>query len=65
MIEKYEYHTYVYNTGGFQGGKVDAYELETEINQLGNLGWELVSSVSTNQGDGYTRSIVCIFKRRI
>ena len=65
MMEKYEYYTYVYDTEGFTGGKVDAHKLETEINRLGNSGWELVSSVSTNQGNGYTRSIVCIFKRRI
>jgi len=64
MMEKYEYYTYVYNTEGWFGGTVNVDRLGTEINRLGNLGWELVSSVPTNQ-DGYTRRIVCIFKRRI
>jgi hypothetical protein len=65
MMEKYEYYTYVCDTEGLLGGKVDANKLGTEINQLGNSGWELVSSVSTNKANGYTRSIVCFFKRRI
>lgn len=64
-MEKYEYYTYVYDTEGFSGGKINANKLGSEINQLGNLGWELVSSVSTNQANGYTRSIMCIFKRKI
>lgn len=62
---RYEYYTYVYNTEGFMGGKVDIGQFDREINRLGNDGWELVSSVTTNQGQGYTRSIVNIFKRPI
>ena len=35
MMEKYEYYTYVCDTEGLLGGKVDANKLGTEINQLG------------------------------
>lgn len=64
-MEKFEYYTYIYDTKGFLGVKVDGDELRDEINKLGNSGWELVSSVSSNKGNGYTGSIVCIFKRKI
>ncbi len=65
MMEKFEYYTYIYGTKGFLGGEVDGDELGAEINKLGNSGWELVSSVSSNQANGHTGSIVCIFKRKI
>ena len=64
-MERFEYYTYIYDTEGFCGGKVRVEDFQTELNRLGNDGWELVSAVSTNQGNGYTRSIVCILKRRI
>lgn len=64
-MEKFEYRTFIYNTEGWMGGKVDNKDFEMELNKLGLDGWELVSSVSTNQGNGYTRSIVSIFKRKI
>lgn len=62
-MEKYQYDTYIYDTRGFSGGKVNAEELCDELNRRGSAGWELVSSVSTNHADGPTRSIVFIFKR--
>ena len=65
IMEKFEYFTLIYNTEGFMGGKVDINDFQNKLNKLGLEGWELVSSVSTNQGNGYTRSIVSIFKRTI
>ncbi|HNY13539.1 MAG TPA: DUF4177 domain-containing protein [Oscillospiraceae bacterium] len=32
---------------------------------MGEEGWELVSSTTTNQGEGYTRSMIFIFKRKL
>lgn len=64
-MEKFEYYTFVYDTKGFTGGKVDTEVFQEELNKLGSIGWELVSSLSTNQGNGYTRSIVSIFKRKV
>lgn len=63
-MEKYEYCTTVYDTKGFWGGSVDVSEFQKELNCLGNEGWELVSSVSTTQNQGATKSIICIFKRK-
>lgn len=63
-MEKYEYHTAIYETKGFWGGSVDANEFQKELNYLGNEGWELVSSVATAQSQGASKNIVCIFKRK-
>lgn len=63
-MEKFEYCTYIYDTKGFWGGSVDASQFQNELNRLGNEGWELVSSNSTNQSYGSSKSIVCIFKRK-
>ncbi len=62
-MEKFEYKVVAYDTKGFWGGSVDQKQLENQLNLLGNDGWELVSSTSTNQSYGSSKSIVCIFKR--
>ena len=64
-MEQFEYYTYIYNPEGFFGGKVDTGRLQMDFNQFGRDGWELVSTVSTNEAYGQTKSIVCFFKRRI
>lgn len=64
-MEQFEYLTYLYDTAGFFGGKVDVEELQYVFNGLGKDGWELVSSVDTNQTNGATKSILFVFKRRM
>lgn len=64
-MEKFEYNTYVYDTKGWMGGLIESQDFREALNNFGRDGWELVSSVSTTQGNGYTRSILCIFKRKI
>lgn len=59
----YEYYTYVYDTTGFRGGKVSAEALSRELTCIGMQGWELVSTTTTQQGNGQTRSIVFVFRR--
>jgi hypothetical protein len=49
--------------GGFLGGKFDEPSFEARLNELGSLGWEIVSSFVTHQGYGQSRNIVVIFKR--
>lgn len=61
----YEYKTVSYNAKGILGGKVDAYEFELMLNQLGAEGWELVSSLASNTTHGQTSYIISIFKRMI
>ncbi len=63
-MDKYEYKVMVYNTQGFFGGNVEVGQIEDQLNLLGDGGWEMVSSTSTNQSYGASKSIVCIFKRK-
>lgn len=63
-MEKYEYKTFTYDTKGFWGGTVDTNQFEKELNNLGNDGGEMVSSLSTTQAYGSSKSVVCIFKRK-
>ena len=63
-MQKYEYKTFVYETKGLCGGTVDANQFEDALNNLGNEGWEMVSGLSTTQGGGSSKSVVCILKRK-
>ena len=63
-MDKYEYKVAVYDTKGFWGGNVEVNQIEDQLNLLGNDGWEMVSSTSTNQSYGASKSIVCFFKRK-
>jgi hypothetical protein len=61
--EKWEYHTLMLNVHGFFGPSVDYERFSSELNILGESGWELVSVFDVNIGEGVTASIVAIFKR--
>ena len=63
-MERFEYKVVTFDTNGFFGGNVDTMQIESQLNQLGNEGWEMVSCTSTNQSYGASKSIVCIFKRK-
>ena len=63
-MNRYEYKVVAYDTKGLFGGKIDSGEFESQLNQLGNEGWEMVSCTSSNQSYGSSRSIVCVFKRQ-
>ena len=63
-MDKFEYKVVTYDTHGFFGGSVEENQIENQLNQLGNDGWEMVGCTSSNQSYGATKSIVCIFKRR-
>ncbi|MBR0144697.1 MAG: DUF4177 domain-containing protein [Clostridia bacterium] len=63
-MEKFEYKVVTFDTTGFFGGNVETRQVETQLNLLGDDGWEMISSTSTNQSYGASKSIVCIFKRR-
>ena len=62
-MKKYEYKVFTYDTKGVFGGKIDIRELESQLNKFGNEGWEMVSSTSSNQSYGSSKSLVYIFKR--
>lgn len=64
-MEKFEYKTLFTDAKGMLGGKVDNYEFQAELNELGAQGWELVSTVPSAQSYGSTRWLISIFKRKI
>jgi hypothetical protein len=60
---KWEYKVVEFNSGGFMGGQINTQEIESRLNELGKLGWELVTSYSTNAGYGSTRKVVYTLKK--
>jgi hypothetical protein len=46
-----------------RGTLVDHDKINTELNQLGADGWELVSAGSISEGSGVSTQLVVIFKR--
>ena len=65
-MKKFEYKTIFMDVSKFYKwtGKVDfkSEEMETVLNDLGNEGWELVSTDSSNQM-GTTQGVYLFFKR--
>lgn len=61
---KWEYKTIKIGVVGFfKGVDFNENEVTENMNKLGRVGWELVSSFDTNEGHGNTLHIVLIFKR--
>ena len=63
-MERWEYTSFKVGTGGLAGGILEIGDFNTELNQLGEQGWELVSCITTNMGKGATREVVAILKRK-
>lgn len=63
-MDKYEYKTFRYDTKGLWGGKVETDQFEMALNRFGDDGWKMVSSFTTAQSYGSSRSVICIFKRK-
>jgi len=59
----WEYRTVKLDATGFLGGKVDETELDRLLNDLGREGWDLVTAMDTNTGQGATRHVLYTFKR--
>ncbi|HEX2208895.1 MAG TPA: DUF4177 domain-containing protein [Longimicrobium sp.] len=51
----------VYNFA--RGPRVDPAEIGGNLNRLGGEGWELVSMIDVNAGQGGTCDLVAVFKR--
>lgn len=61
---KWEYTTVEIGTTSFWEGVVfKIEEIDEQTNQMGAEGWELVSTVSLNEGPGYSKSVLLFFKR--
>lgn len=59
----WEYKTIKLGATGFFGRNVDEVKLDEMINGLGIQGWELAAAFDTNEGQGYTKDVLVIFKR--
>ena len=64
-MEKFEYKTLFAETTGFFGGEADRNKFQSELNELGAQGWELVSTVTTASSGGMTRLLISLFKRKL
>jgi hypothetical protein len=63
-MEQWEYKTIKVELKGLQGGILKVDEFNSELNFLGEAGWELVSCFSTTGGAGYGREAIAVLKRR-
>lgn len=45
------------------GGKLDYEALSTKLNELGQQGWEVVTTTDINRYEGVTRDVMIILKR--
>lgn len=62
-MKTWEYFTVKMETTGWQGGVFDHRKFTAHANELGELGWEIVSAFDTNIGGGSSKDVVIIFKR--
>ncbi len=62
-MQKWEYKTVKFKTKGFGGGILDSEKYNEQLNKLGDDGWELISSFTTNQMEGITREVIAVLKK--
>ncbi|MDF1696257.1 MAG: DUF4177 domain-containing protein [Saprospiraceae bacterium] len=60
---KYKTHTINLKNSIFSKRKIDGETLTSELNKLGEQGWELVTKVDSLT-NGWTNNVVLIFKRK-
>lgn len=63
-MEKWEYLSSKFQLEGSFGGVLDIKNFNMELNRLGDEGWELISTISTNAAYGKSREIIAVLKRR-
>ena len=65
-MKKFEYKTIEFEPSGkfIQRIKMDTSDLENQLNELGNDGWELVNSTDYSL-QGYTQKVIMFFKREV
>lgn len=65
-MKQFEYKTLNIEPSGkwIKTVKLDAAELEVQLNEIGKNGWELVNSID-HSIDGQTKKVIMFFKREI
>ncbi len=64
-MDRWEYKTLKFRVRGFMGGILDVQQFESELNTVGGEGWELVSCFGTNSGQGASRDVMAVLKRKV
>ena len=64
-MKKFEYKTLTIPTKGWMKYKHDFEALELQLNELGKLGWEVVTSVSNVYHSESSAGAVILLKREI
>ena len=64
-MERWEYKTLQFPVKGFMGGILELDKFDLELNRMGNEGWELVACFDTNYGQGASRFVLAVMKRKI
>ncbi|MDF2946463.1 MAG: hypothetical protein K0S51_1142 [Bacillales bacterium] len=64
-MERWEYKSIKFKPGGFFGGKLNEEQFERELNENGQEGWELISCFDTSFGQGTSREVIAVMKRKI
>lgn len=59
----WEYSTIQFDVGGFLTPKLDSAAFDAELDRMGRDGWELVSVLDLNWGNGASWRLVGVFKR--
>lgn len=62
-MDKWEYKSIKSEAKGMMGGILKIDNFDNRLNELGELGWELVSCFATAQAYGQSREIISVFKR--
>lgn len=61
---RWEYVTLKIDVDRFiRGPAIDAADISRHLNRFGGEGWELVSMIDVNAGEGRTCDLVAVFKR--
>ena len=61
---RWEYNVAAIDVSGFFGPNVDVNAIGEYLNERGDAGWELVTVVDVNRGNGTTSMLMAIMKRQ-
>lgn len=64
-MEKWEYKTISSESKGPSEGRLNIENFNMILNQLGNVGWEMVSCFPAQQEQGPVRELIAVLKRKI
>lgn len=62
-METWEYKSIKVETKGIMGGILEIRNFDSELNKMGEQGWELVSCFPTSAGQG-PRGVIAVFRRK-